>query len=113
MSGRRRIKGDMRERLGSLSAALRGFIRNPNPFDDPYGCAASTALIVLVAVVILGGMYITGVIDHDFTQTPQEHAPTGRNRLPATQVRHRLRSRLHRAVLWRRTRLPWARLSTR
>ena len=77
MSGRRRIKGDMRERLDSLSAALRGFIRNPNPFDDPYGCAASTALIVLVAVVILGGMYITGVIDHDFTQTPQERAASG------------------------------------
>ncbi|MCK8115740.1 hypothetical protein [Anaerosoma tenue] len=81
MSGRRRIKGDMRERLDSLSAALRGFIRNPNPFDDPYGCAASTALIVLVAVVILGGMYITGVIDHDFTQTPQERAASGESSL--------------------------------
>jgi hypothetical protein len=74
MSQKRRIKGDMRERLASLSAALTGFIRNPNPFDDPYGCAINAALIVLAAVVILGGMYLTGVIDYDFTQTAQERA---------------------------------------
>jgi hypothetical protein len=74
MSAKRRIKRDMRERLDSLSAALTGFTRNPNPFDDPYGCAVNAALIVLAAVVILAGMYLTGVIDYDFTQTSQERA---------------------------------------
>ncbi|MGB4580534.1 MAG: hypothetical protein WBI91_01515 [Coriobacteriia bacterium] len=74
MSARRRVKGGMRERLGSLSAALTGFVRNPNPFNDPYGCTVSAVLIVIAAVVILGGMYLTGVIDYDFTQTPAERA---------------------------------------
>lgn len=69
-----KIKGAMRERLDSLSAALVRFIRNPNPFDDPYGCTVSVALIALAAVVILGGMYITGVIDFDFTKSPEERS---------------------------------------
>lgn len=72
-----RITGAMRGRLRSLTGALGRFIRHPDPFDDAYGCLAAAAMLVLAAVVIMAGLYLAGVIDYDFTRTPEERAAEG------------------------------------
>lgn len=62
----------MRRRFDSLTATPARFIRNPNPLDDQLGCSVTMALLVLTALVILGGLYAAGVINFDFTLAPSE-----------------------------------------
>ncbi|MBN2404428.1 MAG: hypothetical protein JXE06_02475 [Coriobacteriia bacterium] len=72
MSATRRIKGEMRERLDDMSEAAAMLERDPGPVGDPWGCWIWMIGIFVAALVILGTLYATGVIDYDFTQTPEE-----------------------------------------
>ncbi len=68
----------MRERLLGL---LRGAQEAGRSEDETQGCAIGAVLatiiaIAIAAIVILGGMYLAGIIDFDFTQTPEERAAT-------------------------------------
>ena len=73
-----KIEGGMRERLRALWKAVT---RGPWAFLNIF-----LVVLAMLAILILGGLYLNGAIDYDFTRTPNErtspeagatsHAPT-------------------------------------
>lgn len=74
MGAKRRITGDMRERLDSMVEAAAEVERNPSIWGDNMGCWLALMGFFLAAVAIMAVLYATGVIDYDFTRTPEERA---------------------------------------
>jgi hypothetical protein len=75
MSGKRRITGDMRERLDGIIGFTRSFMgAREFETDAPGGCSPRLMLGVVIALGVIVALYMTGAIDYDFTQTPQERA---------------------------------------
>lgn len=72
-----RVTGGMLARMRSLVRGALGFAKNPGELDDQLGCGAYWAVLAVIAVIILAGLFLTGVIDYDFTLTPAEREATG------------------------------------
>lgn len=74
MPAKRRVTGEMRERLDNMAEAAAEVQRNPSIWGDNLGCWLTAVGLFLAALAVLGVLYATGAIDYDFTQTPQERA---------------------------------------
>ncbi len=60
-----KIEGGMRQRLRAMwAAATRG----------PWALLTGFVELALLAILIMGGLYLSGVIDYDFTKAPDERA---------------------------------------
>lgn len=83
-----KITAGMRERLGSLVSGALSFARRPGELDDQMGCGATWAILIVGIVIIMATMFLTGVIDYDFSLTPAERGagaePSGDSAPPGT-----------------------------
>lgn len=83
MPAKRRITGEMRERLVSMAGAAAEVQRNPSIWGDNRGCWLTAIGFLLAALAILGALYATGVIDYDFTRTSEERDASPPDNAPA------------------------------